>query len=71
MITKEKIEALTDPGATCDLIILPGDPAALRNLCTGDCGGAGPASSTSSEGLIRFSSNLAYSSFELETFPST
>ena len=40
MITKEKIEALIDPGSICFFIILAGDPAALKNLWTGDCGGS-------------------------------
>jgi hypothetical protein len=38
IITREKIEALIDPGETVFLIILPGDPAALRNFCIGDEG---------------------------------
>jgi hypothetical protein len=52
IITKEKTEALIEPGSTCLLIKRAGDPAALRNFYIGDDGGSLPFISVPASVLI-------------------
>ena len=59
IITREKVEALMDPGSTEALTARPGDPATRRKRCMGDRGVASPAV----ELLISPVTWLAYAKF--------